>query len=103
MGVRSKSARFSRTRKDKTNDNSMQSISSSQCIARASKSLRFVKQGIDDDIDENFATFHDALKAQKQKLFDDLSSVYESKRNELSEIEKKLYSNAKQTKKSAND
>merc|ERR1712228_576333 len=87
---RSMSARYST--KENVSTNAI--VSSSKCISAASKSIDCVKQSVTNQINDGFESFHNALDEQENKLLNDLETVYDDKKDSLTNIEKKLYENA---------
>jgi len=73
-------------------------LTDSKSVTQASKHLNSTTSSIKKAINDNFEQFHQALDDQENKLLDDLELKYEDKKDELDDVEKSLYENAKKSK-----
>ena len=75
-------------------------LTNSMTIQKGSKALDSKMNGIRKEINSSFSEFQRSLNNKQEELLNDLESVYDDKRDELTEIESKLFNNAKKSKSS---
>eukprot|EP00484_Ammonia_sp_Unknown_P024455 CAMPEP_0197025396 /NCGR_PEP_ID=MMETSP1384-20130603/5757_1 /TAXON_ID=29189 /ORGANISM="Ammonia sp." /LENGTH=692 /DNA_ID=CAMNT_0042453923 /DNA_START=52 /DNA_END=2130 /DNA_ORIENTATION=+ len=99
---RAKSARLSNLSKsmtfmdgDEDNEQNIIKLTNSMTIQQGANALDSNMNDVKREINTGFDAFSRALKQQQSKLLEDVDAVYDDKKDELVEVERKLFENGK--------